>query len=118
MNNRDTGAIKEEIAATFLENKGYFIIEKNFRVRQAEIDIVARDKETIVFVEVKYRKNTSYGHPLDAVDIRKQRQISKAALFYMCKNKISLDNIPIRFDVVAILGEDITHIVNAFNFVE
>lgn len=116
MNKRTTGTNKEELAAIFLQNKGYFVIEKNFRVRQAEIDIVARDGQTIVFVEVKYRTNERNGNPLEAVDIRKQRQICKASLFYLNKNKISLDNTPIRYDVVGILGDKITHIENAFDY--
>ncbi len=117
MNNRVTGQDKENIAVNYLKNKGYFIIQTNFRVRQGEIDIVARDGNTIVFVEVKYRSNTRSGNPLDAVNITKQKQISKVALFYLNKNKISPDNTPIRFDVIGILGDQITHIENAFDFV-
>lgn len=117
MNKRIKGKDKEELAAKFLENKGYYIVETNFRVRQAEIDIVARNGSTIVFVEVKYRSSEKNGNPLEAVDIRKQRQISKAALFYLNSKKISVDTIPIRFDVVGILGEDITHIENAFDYI-
>lgn len=117
MNKRIKGKDKEELAAKFLENKGYIIVETNFRVRQAEIDIVAKDGSTIVFVEVKYRSSEKNGNPLEAVDMRKQRQISKAALFYMNTRKIPADTIPIRFDVVGILGEDITHIQNAFDYV-
>ena len=93
------------------------IIEKNFQVRQAEIDIIARDGSTIVFIEVKYRSSAGSGHPLEAVTISKQRKICKAALFYMNKNKISPDNTSIRFDVIGILGNDITHIENAFDYV-
>ncbi len=116
-NMRKVGSDKEEIAAEYLENKGYFIIEKNYRVRQAEIDIIARDGGTIVFVEVKYRANSGSGHPLEAVNYNKQRQICKGALFYMNQKKISLDNTSIRFDVIGILGEEITHVENAFDFV-
>ncbi len=117
MNNRVTGQDKENIAVNYLKNKGYFIIQTNFRVRQGEIDIVARDGSTIVFVEVKYRSTSRSGNPLEAVNITKQRKISKAALFYLNKNKISPDNTPIRFDVIGILGEQITHIENAFDYV-
>ncbi|MBO5426746.1 MAG: YraN family protein [Lachnospiraceae bacterium] len=117
MNNRVTGQDKENIAVNYLKNKGYFIIQTNFRVRQGEIDIVARDGSTIVFVEVKYRSTSRSGNPLEAVNKTKQRKISKAALFYLNKNKISPDNTPIRFDVIGILGEQITHIENAFDYV-
>lgn len=116
-NKRQTGKNYEVLAISFLEAKGYFIIEKNFQVRQAEIDLIARDGDTIVFVEVKYRSSVSSGHPLEAVTISKQRKICKAALFYMNKNKISPDNTSIRFDVIGILGDEITHIENAFDFV-
>ena len=116
-NKRQTGKKYEVLAISFLEAKGYFIIEKNFQVRQAEIDLIARDGDTIVFVEVKYRSSVISGHPLEAVTISKQRKICKAALFYMNKNKISPDNTSIRFDVIGILGDEITHIENAFDFV-
>ncbi len=116
-NKRKTGNEYEDYAIKYLENKGYFIIERNFHVRQAEIDIIARDKATIVFVEVKYRAGSSSGHPLEAVTIAKQKKISKAALFYMNKNKISPDNTSIRFDVIGILGDELTHVENAFDFI-
>jgi putative endonuclease len=117
MNTRSVGAGEEELAANFLRDKGYFIIQKNYRVRQGEIDIVARDGGTIVFVEVKYRKDTKAGHPLEAVNFQKQRQICKTALFYLNQNKINPETTPIRFDVIGILGTEITHIENAFSFV-
>lgn len=116
-NNRKTGQEKETVAVEYLRNKGYFIIQTNYRVRQAEIDIIARDGSCIVFVEVKYRSTDALGNPLEAVDLGKQKKISKAALFYMCNNKISPDNTPIRFDVVGILGDEVTHIVNAFDYI-
>ncbi len=116
MSSRSIGEEKEKLAIDFLQEKGYFIIESNFRVRQAEIDIVARDGNTIVFIEVKYRSSISKGHPLEAVDYKKQQKISRAALAYINRNKISLDNTSIRFDVIGILGKEITHIENAFYF--
>lgn len=115
-NTRNIGAEYEERAAAYLREQGYFIIECNYRVRQAEIDIVARDGSTIVFVEVKYRANLHEGHPLEAVDITKQRKISHAALFYMNQHKISVDNTRIRFDVIGILGDEIVHVRNAFDY--
>ena len=69
-----------------------------------------------MFVEVKYRSSDKSGHPLEAVDFRKQQRISRAALSYISKNKISLDNTSIRFDVIGILGKKITHVENAFCF--
>lgn len=115
--NRKIGREKEDLAAEYLEKKGYFIIEKNYSVRQAELDIVARQNDTLVFAEVKYRKNDKTGHPLEAVNYNKQKKISKAALFYMQQNKISIYNTSIRFDVIGILDDNITHIENAFDIV-
>lgn len=118
MNKRVTGASKELLACEYLRKEGYFIIETNFRVRQGEIDIVARDIDgTICFVEVKYRRDGSTGGALAAVDVRKQRQICKVSLFYMNKNKISPYNTSIRYDVIGIEGDEITHIKNAFPYI-
>ena len=112
-NKRQVGTEKENLAAEYLKKKGYFIIEKNYRVRQGEIDLIARD----VFVEVKYRANGRSGDALEAVTGAKIRQISKTALFYLNQKKISINNTPIRFDVIGINGDAVTHIENAFDFV-
>lgn len=117
INNRETGSSKELIAANYLKEKGYSIVDTNFRVRQGEIDIIAKDKETIVFVEVKYRNNTGSGHPLEAVGVAKQKKICKCAMFYINKYKIPIDLVSVRFDVVGILKDKITHIENAFDFI-
>ena len=116
-NKRQVGTEKENLAAEYLRGKGYFIIEKNYRVRQGEIDLIARDGTCIVFVEVKYRADGRSGDALEAVTGAKIRQISKMALFYLNQKKISIDNTPIRFDVIGINGDSITHIENAFDFV-
>ncbi|MFR0783579.1 MAG: YraN family protein [Coprococcus sp.] len=79
-NKRQVGTEKENLAAEYLKKKGYFIIEKNYRVRQGEIDLIARDGMCIVFVEVKYRANGRSGDALEAVTGAKIRQISKTAL--------------------------------------
>ena len=111
-NKRQVGTEKENLAAEYLKKKGYFIIEKNYRVRQGEIDLIAR-----VFIEVKYRANGRSGDALEAVTRAKIRQISKTALFYLNQKKISIENTPIRFDVIGINGDSITHVENAFDFV-
>ena len=116
-NSRKIGNKYEDMALEYLQNKGYFIIEKNFQVRQGEIDIIARDGSTIVFIEVKYRCSSGSGHPLEAVTLAKQRKICKTALFFMNKNKISTVNTSIRFDVIGILNDDIIHVENAFDYV-
>ncbi|MBQ8802708.1 MAG: YraN family protein [Tyzzerella sp.] len=114
-NKRATGADYEKKAAAYLESKGYEILEFNFHCRMGEIDLVAKDGEYLVFVEVKYRDSEKKGHPLEAVSAQKQRTISKCAMYYMTKNGLSY--MPVRFDVVGILGNDIQLIQNAFDFI-
>ncbi|MBK5274314.1 MAG: YraN family protein [Desulfuromonadales bacterium] len=118
-NNQSTGSRGEEIAANFLIARGYRIIERNFRCKGGEVDIIARDPadKSLVFVEVKARRTLSYGLPQLAVTPFKQRQISKAALTWLSKNR--LHDVNARFDVIAILlhtdaAHGIEHIRNAF----
>ena len=111
-NKRATGTKYEHIAGRFLESKGYEIIQYNYYGPHGEIDIIALDKDYIVFVEVKYRKSGNRCNSLRAVNIDKQRRIINCARFYLLKNK--LKNVPCRFDVVGIEGDDIIHIKNAF----
>ena len=117
MNTRAIGTKYEGIAADYLEKKGYTILERNFRGRAAEADIVAKDGDTYVFVEVKYRASTASGNPLEAVTFAKQKKVSAAALYYMGIHKLVPDATSIRFDVIGIMGEEITHIENAFYYV-
>ncbi len=104
----------EKAAAKFLKKNKYKILCQNFRCRLGEIDIIAMDKDILVFAEVKQRKNSDFGNPSDFVDFRKQRKIRKTAEMYLLKNKIK----PMcRFDVIEVIGEknfSITHIKNAF----
>lgn len=95
-----TGRQGENLAADFLVSHGYTILERNYRNRIGELDIVARDGDTIVFVEVKTRKTHRYGTGFDAVDLRKQKRLAAIALHYLQSHKL-LDA-PSRFDVVAI----------------
>ena len=116
--NAGVGNRGEELAAAFLERNGLRIVERNFRCKGGEIDIVAKEGSTLVFVEVKSRKTLTYGVPQLAVTPFKQRQISKAALTWLARNR--LHDTPARFDVIAILLEDnyrhqIEHIKNAFD---
>lgn len=113
INKRYLGKVHEEKAAEFLSSKGYTILALNYHCRRGEIDIVARDKGTLVFTEVKYRKGNASGFPLDAVDFRKQQRIIYAAKFYMMEHHIPEDH-PCRFDVISILGDTIEHIEDAF----
>jgi len=115
--NSSVGGAGESIAVTYLKGQGFKIVECNFRSVCGEIDVVARDGRTIVFVEVKCRKNENYGPPQLAVTPFKQRQISKAALVWLSRKR--LFDAEARFDVVAIVLHDhevpeIEHIRNAF----
>ena len=118
--NKGTGELGEEVATNFMITGGYRIIERNFRCKGGEIDIIARDPgdKSLVFIEVKARRGLSYGVPQLAVTPFKQRQISKAALTWLSKNRLHDTNA--RFDVIAILlsadgSHNIEHIVNAFD---
>jgi putative endonuclease len=118
--NAGVGSRGEELASAFLERNGLKIVERNFRCKGGEIDIIAQDGKSLVFVEVKSRKNLAYGVPQLAVTPFKQRQISKAALTWLAKNR--QQDAPARFDVIAIiLTSDTTfqleHIRNAFDLV-
>ncbi len=94
------GQESESIAARYLKKKGYKILEQNYRNKLGEIDIIARDKGTLVFVEVKARKSSRFGSPKWAVTSKKQRKISMVALYYLKATNQS--RIKARFDVVAI----------------
>ena len=106
----------EELAADYLQRQGYRIIARNYRTRQAEIDIIAKHKGVLVFVEVKTRRSKGFGHPKWAVTPAKQRKISMAALEYLKKHRAMQSRA--RFDVVTIQRMDgnlhIEVIANAF----
>jgi putative endonuclease len=114
-----TGKEGEKIAAAYLKKNGYEIIEINFRCPIGEIDIVAKEKNDLVFVEVKTRKSIELGYPEQAVGIRKQKKMSQLALWYLEKRKIA--DISARFDVVAITlipeNNEVKLIKNAFDFI-
>ena len=114
VNNRRLGNNYERLAGKYLEAQGYQILEYNFYSRIGEIDIVALHEGYLVFVEVKYRKDNQKGYPLEAISFQKQRTISRCALYYMKKKGLS--EMPVRFDVVGILGEEIQLVQNAFEF--
>lgn len=108
----------EAAAARYLEKKGYVIVARSDRMRHGELDLVAVDQRTVVFVEVKTRRSHEAGHPADAVDEDKQRRLTRLALIYLKKHHL-LEN-SARFDVVAVTWPDdgrepvIEHYVNAF----
>jgi putative endonuclease len=90
----------EDLAIELLKGSGYKIIARNYRNKLGEIDIIARDKDTLCFIEVKTRHSDRYGSPLEAVSYLKQRQISKVALEFL-KSRNLLDN-KARFDAVSV----------------
>lgn len=117
--NKSIGSLGEDLAVSFLKGEKYRILERNYRCKGGEVDIVARDPrdKSLVFVEVKARRDLSYGVPQLAVTPFKQRQISKAALTWLAQNR--QQDADARFDVIAILLADsgdhtIEHITNAF----
>lgn len=113
INKRQLGASKEKEVCSYLEQNGYRIKMLNFRCRYGEIDIVAEDNRTTVFLEVKFRSTIRYGYPEEAVTPLKQKTIRKVARVYMMLYGISYDS-DVRFDVVAVLGNDIKLYKNAF----
>lgn len=112
-NNRARGSRYEERAAAYLTGQGMTVLERNYRCRMGEIDIIARDCSCLCFVEVKYRGGKRAGYPAEAVGKAKQRRIFQAASVYLKQHHMPM-NTPCRFDVVAIMGEEISHIRNAF----
>lgn len=116
-----TGRLGESLAVEFLIGQRYAIVEKNYRRSCGEVDIIARDGGTLVFIEVKTRHSTVFGTPFEAVDARKQRQLSRIAQEYLQTHRLS--EAPARFDVIAVrLDRDnrpavIDHMKNAFDFV-
>ncbi len=98
------GAQGERIAESFLRRQRYEILQRNYRCRAGEVDLIALDGLTVVFVEVKTRRQDEYGSPLEAVDRRKQRQIQRAAQYYVSANRLYDRNL--RFDVVGVWWED------------
>ena len=109
------GKRSEIIASDYLKEKGYKILEVNYKNKIGEIDIIAQDRDYIVFVEVKARLSQKFGHPLDAIYERKHQKIHAVASLYLVqKRKYGK---PCRFDAISILGlenPEIRHIIDAF----
>ena len=119
MNKRSIGDENESLACKFIEDKGGRILERNFRCKMGEIDIIARDGPYLCFIEVKFRKDSSFGDPSEAVNYSKRRRISNVSRFYLYSKHISFDS-PIRYDVIAVsASEDMLTfdwIKNAFDY--
>lgn len=115
INTRQLGSYYESMAAEYLKQQGYEIIERNFSCRLGEIDLIAREGDSIIFVEVKYRSRNDCGYPSEAVNQKKQRRISNAASYYIWK-KYGNRPVSCRFDVVSIQKEKITLYRDAYAY--
>src|SRR3989338_2012488 len=100
MNRQLTGKMGEDIAVDFLQKSGYKIVERNFRCKLGEIDIIALDKNILIFIEVRTKKTSSFCTPQETVNFSKQKKIQRLSLYYLMKKQIK--NKDCRFDVVAI----------------
>lgn len=110
----------EKQAARFLKQKGYKIVIANYRCKYGEIDLVARDADILIFIEIKTRTSNDFGGPAAAVNYRKQQQISKVAHHYLVTHHRN-DDVDARFDVICVLSPkgqqtQIEHIHDAFEF--
>ena len=96
------GEVAEEAAKQYLKSQGLILLERNYHSRFGEIDLIMQDANTLVFVEVRYRKNTNYGGAASSIGHQKQQRIRKTAMTYLQKHGC---NHPARFDVIAIEGD-------------
>ena len=106
------GSTAEAEATTALQRMGNQILERNFRCRAGELDIVARDGDVLAFVEVRSRADGDHGHAAEMIGVRKQRQVARVAAHYVAHRLAECDQI--RFDVVAITGGDVQLIKDAW----
>jgi putative endonuclease len=108
----ELGASSETRAVELLLRKGYRIVERNFRCKTGELDIIARDRDVLVFVEVRSRSDGHHGNAVEMVTVHKQRKVSRAAMQYIAFRRPRFDQA--RFDVIGITGADIVHIEDAW----
>ena len=107
----DVGAKAEDRAAEYLGALGYEVLERNFRAKCGEIDLIARDRDTIVFVEVRARNHPGYGSAAETVDFRKRRKLVNTARLYALLRRLDC---PMRFDVIGVEPGRVEHIAGAF----
>jgi putative endonuclease len=113
MDRQQIGRAAEDAAAAFLESRGLLVLLRNFRRRAGELDIVARDNDTLIIVEVRTRSNNAYGSAAASVDFRKQARLRRAAALLLQQRK-DLAGLRVRFDVVAMGPTGIEWIKHAF----
>lgn len=113
---RKLGSRAEEAVAEYLRRDGYAIVERNYMTKVGEVDIIARKGECLCFVEVRSRSTTAMGSPALTVDARKQRQVIRAAMYFLAERQVT--NMVARFDVAAVtigpVGPEIEYIPSAF----
>jgi putative endonuclease len=114
MNRVSVGKVWEKRVADHLADRGYTILELNFRFHSKEIDIIAGKDDLVIFVEVKYRRDGSFGSGLDAVTARKRTNIQLTAMHYIDKNRLYDCNV--RFDVATVEHDKLLYIEDAFQF--
>ena len=116
LNTHAIGDRYETLAFEYLKAKGYRFVARNVRNKCGEIDGIFKDGQTYVFVEVKFRRDSSYGNPLDFIDYNKRRRISRASSLYFKCRGLGMDT-PCRFDCIGITGDGrLRHIQNAFYY--
>ena len=116
VNKKMLGNVGEEISLKYLKQIGYKIIERNFACRQGEIDIIAKDKDEYVFIEVKTRSNLLFGKPKEAVNYYKKKHILKSTKYYLYIHK--LNKCFIRFDIIEIYFKNHKYSLNHLKNVE
>ncbi len=120
MSNRETGMLGESIALRYLVDKGYEVVERNYRTRYGEIDLILRGAQALVFVEVKARRGTGFGDPLEAVTPGKQARVRSMAEAYLAERGAAFAEAfeEIRFDAVGVLvgggATEVRHVEDAF----
>ncbi|OCL19845.1 YraN family protein [Gilliamella sp. wkB171] len=113
-NNKQIGKHYENIACQYLLKQGLLLIAKNSQYPLGEIDLIMQDKQCLVFVEVRYRKNANFGDAAMTVTLSKQTKIKQAAQLWMLSENLNIEDTEFRFDIFAITGKNQKWIINAF----
>lgn len=113
-NNKQIGRHYENIACQYLLKQGLLLIAKNSQYPLGEIDLIMQDKQCLVFVEVRYRKNANFGDAAMTVTLSKQKKIKQAAQLWMLSENLNIEDTEFRFDIFAITGKNQKWIINAF----
>ncbi|MCX8712941.1 YraN family protein [Gilliamella sp. B3464] len=112
--NKQIGKHYENIACQYLLKQGLLLIAKNSQYPLGEVDLIMQDKQCLVFVEVRYRKNANFGDAAMTVTLSKQTKIKQAAQLWMLSENLNIEDTEFRFDIFAITGKNQQWIINAF----